>query len=668
MREKMRGKIHRTFLTVFAFVLAVVFAGFVGRIDVKADTAICKVTVKVKDTGGNEIENAVVHFVTKKSSVPGGDGEVVAETSKNDDGTYNVPYEAEYGDYYWYYATAEGYKTPTAYSTRVTIENPTATLTDIVLESYSFDQMVQDALSKAENEIRNYVSVDDYDSDGQTEVNDIIDKQVDKLYAIVPENETKESAEEKIASIDKIVQDAKSELDQVVTAQTKMNETYAGRISFVSVNGKTVNIQKDEDTGKYGITLKLNDKGGMFQVSGVEANTVTWNAKKTLWYQSAGRNVEFEYIDNSIVKGKFLNQATSADSSGAIPSDVTIEGGTIENASAKFTVDGTQITVTFDLTFNNEYDETEAVQDVEDKIAALGDEITLENKDAVLAAKAAYEALTEDAKAKVSEGSVNALNKAVATVEKLLDKATIAELREALDKAQKDLEAALTAKSEAETEAAAAEKAKDEAETNAAAAEKAKDEAETKAAAAEKAKDEAETRATKAEEAQKAAETKATDAAAAQKTAETKAANAVTAQKAAETKAANAVTAQKAAETKAVNAEKAQKAAEQKAADAEKKMNAAIKSTLPKLNLKVTAGKKKATLSWNKSTKGTGYIIYRSTSKNGTYVKIKTITNLKTTKFTDKNLKSKQRYYYKICVYQGNVNGTLSTAKNVKVK
>ena len=95
MREKMRGKLHRTFLTAFAFVLAAVFAGFVGRVDVKADKAICKVTVKVKDTGGNEIENAVVHFVTKKSSVPGGDGEVVAETSKNDDGTYNVPYDAD---------------------------------------------------------------------------------------------------------------------------------------------------------------------------------------------------------------------------------------------------------------------------------------------------------------------------------------------------------------------------------------------------------------------------------------------------------------------------------------------------------------------------------------------------------------------------------------------
>ena len=129
----------------------------------------------------------------------------------------------------------------------------------------------------------------------------------------------------------------------------------------------------------------------------------------------------------------------------------------------------------------------------------------------------------------------------------------------------------------------------------------------------------------------------------------------------AEQKATAAVEAQKAAEKKAADAVKAQKAAEKKA-------NEAIKSTLPKLTLNVKAGTKKATLTWNKSTKGTGYVIYRSTSKNSGYQKIKTITSLKTTSFTDKNLKSKKTYYYKICVYKGSVNGTLSTAKSVKVK
>ena len=46
----------------------------------------------------------------------------------------------------------------------------------------------------------------------------------------------------------------------------------------------------------------------------------------------------------------------------------------------------------------------------------------------------------------------------------------------------------------------------------------------------------------------------------------------------------------------------------------------------------------------------------------------RSIKNAKTTKFTDKNLKSKKTYYYKICAYKGNVNGNLSAAKKVKVK
>lgn len=255
MKEKMRGTLHRAFLMAFAFVFAVVFAGFVGKVDVKADTAICKVTVNVKDTSGNKIDNAHVVFVTQRADkvngvyTPGGAGEIVAETSKNDDGTYNVPYDADWGDYYWYYATAEGYKTPTAYSTRVTIENPTATLTDIVLESYGYGQMVEDALAKAEKEIRNYVSADDYESEQKDEVNAIITEQVGKIYEIDPAAETKEAADEKIAQIDDIVKEAKDRLDQVVTAQEIMNDNYFALISFTSTKGKTVKLAKDENSG-----------------------------------------------------------------------------------------------------------------------------------------------------------------------------------------------------------------------------------------------------------------------------------------------------------------------------------------------------------------------------------------------------------------------------------
>ena len=109
---------------------------------------------------------------------------------------------------------------------------------------------------------------------------------------------------------------------------------------------------------------------------------------------------------------------------------------------------------------------------------------------------------------------------------------------------------------------------------------------------------------------------------------------------------------------------------EAEAKKAQEAANAAPAPTiqLDKITLKVKAGKAKATLTWKKSSKADGYIIYRATKKNGKYKQIKVIKSWKKTSFTDKKVKSKKTYYYKICSYKGTVNGPVSAAKKAKVK
>jgi len=89
-------------------------------------------------------------------------------------------------------------------------------------------------------------------------------------------------------------------------------------------------------------------------------------------------------------------------------------------------------------------------------------------------------------------------------------------------------------------------------------------------------------------------------------------------------------------------------------------------------SLKLSFGKKRATVSWKKVSKATGYQIYKSTSKNGKYSLKKTITSSFTLKFTDKNLKSKKTYYYKIRSYttvnKVKIYSNFSPVKSIKVK
>ena len=644
MKEKKRKGLSKLLSMAFTFVMVMVFAGFIGKVDVRADDFICKATVKVKDNSTGEIiENAQVIFTDYYKS---GDTYPVIEVTQNEDGTYNLPYDDDDdewgGRYYRYYAVAPGYKDPrTADGAGVLrgastgcIETATVTLGDIRLEKYPAVNRLETAIDDAQKEIKNYLNQDDYDADQIDEMNGIIDLYLEKIdnEIEIGDNETEETVNAKIEILNGIVSDAKEELDKISTSQDNINEDYADYISFVPESGENKSLARSE-YGKFAITLSRFEKG-RFKVDNDADTKVNWNAKKEMFSINAGsQRVPFEIIDNSFDKGVFFNPKS-------FPADVDMNEalGTIENCSVTFTKDGKEVTVTFALNIVGELFSGISVS-VPEEVELLRNEslefsTVLEyGKD--YSAKLAYNSgKTEDSDAI----QIVSQDESLAVVEENL---TIRPLKagEAAFKATYvdeegnsfEKEFTITFKTNATEDALLA----------------AVEAANQKAA-------EAEQKAADAEEAQKAAEKKAAEA-------EQKATAAVEAQKAAEKKAADAVKAQKAAEKKAADAVKAQKAAEKKA-------NEAIKSTLPKLTLNVKAGTKKATLTWNKSTKGTGYVIYRSTSKNSGYQKIKTITSLKTTSFTDKNLKSKKTYYYKICVYKGSVNGTLSTAKSVKVK
>ena len=60
------------------------------------------------------------------------------------------------------------------------------------------------------------------------------------------------------------------------------------------------------------------------------------------------------------------------------------------------------------------------------------------------------------------------------------------------------------------------------------------------------------------------------------------------------------------------------------------------------------AGLTSIKLTWTRSYPAKGYVIYRATSKSGTYKKVKTITSGSTLSYTNTGLKTGQKYYYKV--------------------
>ncbi|MBQ9014662.1 MAG: hypothetical protein IJ109_00950 [Firmicutes bacterium] len=139
-----------------------------------------------------------------------------------------------------------------------------------------------------------------------------------------------------------------------------------------------------------------------------------------------------------------------------------------------------------------------------------------------------------------------------------------------------------------------------------------------------------------------------------------------------------------AADAKAAAASRAaeEKAAAQQTASAQKAYKAAVRAAKAKMmtvkRFKVKAKKgKKAKLSWKKVKNADGYEIYRSTKKNGKYKLVKTITKASKVKITNKKLKAKKKYYYKIRPYRlvkdptgkmVKVYGKFSAKKKIKAK
>lgn len=75
----------------------------------------------------------------------------------------------------------------------------------------------------------------------------------------------------------------------------------------------------------------------------------------------------------------------------------------------------------------------------------------------------------------------------------------------------------------------------------------------------------------------------------------------------------------------------------------------------------ITSGNK-VKLTWDKVSYATSYIIYRSTSKNGEYKKI---ANPKKTEYTDTNVYSARKYYYKIVSWKKDLASAKSVASKI---
>ena len=74
-------------------------------------------------------------------------------------------------------------------------------------------------------------------------------------------------------------------------------------------------------------------------------------------------------------------------------------------------------------------------------------------------------------------------------------------------------------------------------------------------------------------------------------------------------------------------------------------------------------------IKWSK-TSGNGYYVYRATSKNGKFKKVKTIKSRNTTEYVDYNAKTGKSYYYKVKPYSKykGYNKTAKTSSVIKVK
>ncbi len=333
-----------------------------------------------------------------------------------------------------------------------------------------------------------------------------------------------------------------------------------------------------------------------------------------------------------------------------------------------------------------------ADQYINEMIKDIWDKATLEDKDAVEAAVAAYEALGD------KQADVTDVTKAKLDVAQ--ERIAAAETQAAADAAAAQAAADQQAADDAAAQAAVDQQAANDAQKAADDAQKAADDAAAKAkrdqdaaddaaAKAAKAQEDANTAAAKAVEAQATADEAAAKAAEAQKAAEDAVAKAEAAQKAADEATAKAEADQKAAEEQIAAAEKAvadaqaaQKAAEERAAAAEAAAgskeelealrieNAQLKVQKQKVTgLKVKAQKKgKAVVSFKSLGEDYTYVISKSTKKNKGFKKAATTDTTKV--MVKKGLKKGKTYYFKVRAYK-NIGGKdiyTGYSKVVKVK
>jgi fibronectin type 3 domain-containing protein len=95
-------------------------------------------------------------------------------------------------------------------------------------------------------------------------------------------------------------------------------------------------------------------------------------------------------------------------------------------------------------------------------------------------------------------------------------------------------------------------------------------------------------------------------------------------------------------------------------------------ASAPKIKSVTNSAKKTAVIKWSKIAGATSYIVYRSTSKNGKYTKVGTVSASKQV-YTDKKVTKGKTYYYKVVVKVKNTGGEVSQSKysaekSVKIK
>lgn len=66
------------------------------------------------------------------------------------------------------------------------------------------------------------------------------------------------------------------------------------------------------------------------------------------------------------------------------------------------------------------------------------------------------------------------------------------------------------------------------------------------------------------------------------------------------------------------------------------------------VRIRLTSGDRNITVKWNKVRRAAGYQIYRAAKENGKFKRIATVRKKGRLRYTNKNLKSKKTYYYKV--------------------